>query len=90
MAAVAAEYEGQVTFIGIAGHGEVAAMQQFVSDTGTGALTHLVDDDGSRWQRFGVVTQPAFAFVGADGVARTVPGSLEPDALRAETDALLG
>lgn len=89
MAAVAAEYDGRVRFLGIPGRGDVAEMREFVADTGTGALTHVVDADGALWQRFGVVTQPAFAFVGADGTARTEPGGMDADSLRRAADALL-
>ncbi|MGH3979457.1 MAG: TlpA family protein disulfide reductase [Pseudonocardiaceae bacterium] len=89
MAAVAAEYDGQVTFLGVPGRGQVDAMREFVADTRTGGFTHVVDTDGSRWQRFGVVAQPAFAFVDRDGSVRTFGGSLDADALRQATDELL-
>lgn len=89
MAAVAAEYDGRVEIIGVAGRGRVAAMRDFVGDTSTGAMTHLVDGDGSLWQRFGVVTQPAFAFVERDGSVRTFTGSLDEQELRQAADELL-
>lgn len=89
MAAVAAEYEDRVTFLGVPGRGEVGEMREFVADTGTGALTHVVDDDGALWQRFGVVAQPAFAFVAADGSVETFGGSLDPESLRDAADELL-
>lgn len=89
MAAVAAEYEGRVTFLGMPGRGAVPEMKEFVADTGTGGLTHVVDADGALWQRFGVVSQPAFAFIGADGTSRTFGGSMDPEALRQAVDELL-
>lgn len=89
MAAVAAEHEGRVAFVGVPGRGEIGGMREFVTDTGTGALTHAVDADGAAWQRFGVASQPAFAFVAADGTVETFRGSLDPDALRAAADDLL-
>jgi hypothetical protein len=89
VAAVAAEYEGRATFLGVPGRGAVEEMQAFVADTGTGRLTHVVDGDGALWRRFGVVGQPAFAFVGADGTARTFGGSLDAESLRRATDELL-
>lgn len=89
MAAVAAEFEGRVRFLGIPARGELSEMKDFVADTGTGGLTHVVDVDGSIWQRFGVVTQPAFAFVSADGTSRTSPGGMDADTLRRATAALL-
>ncbi|MGH8934231.1 MAG: hypothetical protein ACRDZO_27240 [Egibacteraceae bacterium] len=74
--AVAAEFDGRVTFVGVPGRGEVDAMRGFVADTGTGGFTHVVDDDGSRWQRFGIIAQPAFAFIDADGSVETFRGGL--------------
>jgi hypothetical protein len=89
VAAVAAEYKGRATFLGMPGRGAVGDMKEFVADTGTGGLTHVVDGDGALWQRFGVVSQPAFAFIGADGTARTFAGGLDQDSLRQAVDELL-
>jgi hypothetical protein len=89
VAAVAAEYEDRVTFLGVPGRGAVADMKEFVADTGTGDFTHVVDDDGSLWQRFGVVAQPAFAFVASDGSVQTFGGSMDAESLREAADALL-
>lgn len=89
VAKVAAEYDGRVRFLGVPGRGEAEAMRQFVADTGTGDIAHVVDDDGSRWQRFGVVAQPAFAFIGADGSVETFGGGLGQDELRKAADRLL-
>jgi thiol-disulfide isomerase/thioredoxin len=89
VAAVAAEYAGRVTFLGVPGLGEVADMREFVADTGTAGMTHVVDADGALWQRFGVVSQPAFVFVAADGTVQAFGGSLDPDSLRQTADELL-
>lgn len=64
VAEVAERYGSDVRVVGVAGRGQVPAMQQFVEDTGTGAIDHVVDDDGSIWTAFGVYGQPAFAFLG--------------------------
>lgn len=90
MAAVAAEYEGRVRFVGVPGRGELDDMREFVADTGTGSLTHVVDPDGTLWQRFGVVAQPAFADVAADGTVTVSRGGRDVEELRAAADALLG
>jgi thiol-disulfide isomerase/thioredoxin len=82
VAAVAAEFEGRVRVLGVPGRGDVAEMRGFVADTGTGAITHVVDPDGSLWNRFGVVTQPAFVFVDRDGGARSFAGALGAEQLR--------
>lgn len=88
VARVAESLQGDVRFLGVPGLGEVGEMQQFVQDTGTGELTHLVDDDGSLWARFGVIAQPAFAFVSADGEIEVVNGSLPADDLIDAAQAL--
>jgi thiol-disulfide isomerase/thioredoxin len=81
--AVAAEGIGeQVPIIGVAGRGEVAAMQEFVADTGTGGITHVNDADGSVWARFGIVAQPAFASVATDGRVQVFSGALGEAGLR--------
>lgn len=73
---VAEKYGNQVHFVGIPGRGEVSAMKQFVSDTGITSLTHVADLDNSLWKRFGVTSQPSFAFVGSDGSVNTIVGGL--------------
>lgn len=90
MAAVAAEYEGRVRFVGVPSKGEVEEMRDFVADTGTGGLTHIIDPDGALWQRFGIFGQPAFVDVAADGTATTSRGGRDADELRAVADGLLG
>lgn len=82
VAAVAAEFEGRVRVLGVPGRGEVEAMQGFVADTGTGGITHVVDADGSLWNRFGVVAQPALVVVDADGTTRSFAGALGAEQLR--------
>ncbi|MGH3615970.1 MAG: TlpA family protein disulfide reductase [Pseudonocardia sp.] len=88
VAEIAAEYQGRVTVLGVAGRGEVDAMQAFVSDTGVGAITHVTDTDGTLWNRFGVVSQPAFVFVDRSGSTKSVAGSIGADGLRAAVDEL--
>ncbi len=88
VADVAAEFAGRVPVIGVPGRGEIAAMRRFVEDTGTGKLAHVVDGDGSIWSRFGVVTQPAFTFIDADGEIETFQGALPADDLRERLAAL--
>jgi thiol-disulfide isomerase/thioredoxin len=90
IAEVAADLEGQVAIVGVSGRGEVPAMKQFVDDTGTGALTHLADVDGSIWSRFGVVSQPTFVLVSPDGTTEGFSGALGEDALRERAEALAG
>ena len=88
VAAVAAELEGEVTFLGVTGRGDTTDMAAFVQDTGTARLQHLVDADGSLWQRFRVVNQPSFAFVSPDGSVETFAGALGAEQLEARASAL--
>ena len=87
---VATDFEGQVTFVGVAGlSSDVAAMQGFVADTGTGGLTHVADTDGAVYTGFGVASQTTYAFVDDDGTIEVVPGPISEDELRARTTALV-
>ncbi len=87
--AVAAEFEGRVTFLGIAGLGPVSDMQAFVAETGTSGFEHVADLDGQLWQRFGVVAQPAFVFIDGDGAAELYAGGLDAEQLRDVADELV-
>lgn len=84
----AAEFAGEVDVIGVAGRGEVADMEDFVSDTDTGSLTHVVDEAGDIWSDYGVAAQPAFAFIDDDGSVEVVIGALGEDAFVEKLDAL--
>ena len=55
-----------VTFIGVAAHSDVGAMQNFVSKYNLN-FTNLNDTDGSIWARYNVPWQPAYVFYRADG-----------------------
>lgn len=58
----------KVTFVGIAGRGDVGQMQNFVSKYGLN-FTNLNDGDGSIWARYNVPWQPAYVFYRADGTS---------------------
>jgi hypothetical protein len=66
------------------------AMQAFVDEFDLGALTHLVDDDGAIWGRFGVAYQPAWAFIDRAGGVEVVAGAIPDDELDARLEALAG
>jgi len=55
-----------VTFVGVAAHSDVAALQNFVSKYNLN-FTNLNDTDGSIWARYDVPWQPAYVFYRADG-----------------------
>lgn len=76
VAEVAETYSGEVRIVGVPGRGQVEAMNQFVDDTGTGGLEHVVDGDGSIWTAFEVYGQPAFAFLDGSGEIEVFVGTL--------------
>lgn len=88
VARVADELAGEVRFVGIAGRAPVTDMQAFVSDTETDGFVHVADPDGSLWTQFGVLSQPSFVFVSADGSAERVTGGLDADQLRQAAESL--
>jgi thiol-disulfide isomerase/thioredoxin len=88
VAAVAADLQAEVTFLGVPGRGAADDMRAFVQDTGTDDLQHVVDVDGSLWQRFRVVNQPSFAIVGPDGAVELFAGALGEQGLRERATAL--
>jgi thiol-disulfide isomerase/thioredoxin len=55
-----------VTFVGVAAHSDVGAMQGFVNKYNL-RFTNLNDADGSIWARYNVPWQPAYVFYRADG-----------------------
>lgn len=93
VAAVAAELEesgSAVLILGVPGRGQVPEMEDFVADTGTRGLTHLIDAEGSLWREFGIITQPAFALLGTDGEVEVVNGALGVEGLREAASRLTG
>ena len=58
-------------------------MKAFVSNYHVRAFSHVADTDGSVWKRFGVVRQPAFAFIDDDGTVTVEMGVLGAEDLDA-------
>lgn len=79
-----------VAFVGVAGLGENSDMRDFVEDYGVGGFEHLEDVDGSLWERFGVVQQPAYAFVDDSGEIEVYRGALGEDGIADRVAALTG
>ncbi|SDS76236.1 Thiol-disulfide isomerase or thioredoxin [Paraoerskovia marina] len=86
---VAEDLDGEVTFVGVAGLGETDAMVEFVDSTGVTGFEHVVDADGSIWTGFGVVSQPSFVFVDADGEMETVVGAMGLESLESTSRDLV-
>lgn len=79
-----------VVFVGVAGLGETDDMRDFVDDYDVDGFEHVADVDGSLWQRFGVVQQPAYAFIDDSGKVEVFRGELGEDGLAERVDALTG
>jgi len=77
-----------VSFVGVAGFSEVAAMRTFVTDLQLGAFPHVADSDGSIWQRYGVTEQPAYAFIDNSGKVEVVRGEMGPEGFAAKVKEL--
>jgi thiol-disulfide isomerase/thioredoxin len=86
--AAAAALDGEVQVVGVAGRGQVSEMEDFVSDTDTGGLTHVIDESGEIWSSYEVVSQPTFAFIDDDGTYDIVVGAMGEDALVERMTAL--
>ena len=84
-----AQYGDQANFVGVAGRDDSQAARDFLAAYSVDAFPHAFDRDGSVWATFGVRSQPAWAFIDADGDTEVVIGRLGEDRLRQRLDALL-
>jgi thiol-disulfide isomerase/thioredoxin len=64
---LATEYKGKVDIVGVAGMGEEKEMHSFVSDLDVGGITHLSDNAGVVWKRFGVTQQSVYVLLDRNG-----------------------
>ena len=85
---VASELGGSVDVVGVAALGSIDEMKTFVSDTGIENFTQLADPDAQVWGVFGVASQPAFAFISADGSIEIVQGSIDAQEILERAAAL--
>ncbi|WP_136245600.1 redoxin domain-containing protein [Mycobacterium intracellulare] len=90
MVAQAAAAHPDVTFIGVAGQDQVAAMREFVDKYSVKGFIHLTDTTGSIWTKFGVVQQPAFAFIRPNGSIDVVKSAVSAADLNRRVTALTG
>lgn len=84
-----ARYEGQVTFIGVAGRDSLEASQRFISDLGLEGFTHVVDAESEIWAQYEIFDQPAFALINGDGETSVFIGALGMDGLVEAAEALI-
>lgn len=90
VAAAVKSVGGTVTFVGVAARDEVPAMRKFVEQYGLGGFTHLADTDLAIWKRFGVVEQPAYAFITKDGTVEVITAQVGRDELMRRAQGLAG
>jgi thiol-disulfide isomerase/thioredoxin len=90
VAKTAGKHQGKVAVVGVAGLSkDTGSMRDFVAATKTGSMTHLADDTGDVWKRFGVTSQHTYVLIAADGTV-THQGALSGDQLEARVAALAG
>ncbi len=64
-------------------------MNRFIDGRGVEAFEHVYDETGDIWQTFGVISQPTFVFITADGETEVVFGGQGESSLRERLDGLL-
>ncbi|MEO6606588.1 MAG: redoxin domain-containing protein [Aeromicrobium sp.] len=77
----AAAESSDVEFLGVAALDSAGPMRGFVEQYGLD-FTNLADTEAAVWARFGVTSQPSYAFITADGDVEVVPGSLSASELK--------
>ena len=81
------DYGDEVNIIGVGGLGVEREMEKFIDRTDTDAITHLVDEEGEVWTRFGITTQSIYVLIDEDG-AIVHSGYLDNDALLEQVEVL--
>ena len=77
-------------FVGIAGLAPGGDFTGFIEATGTGGFTHLNDEVGDLWQRFGTEGRSTFMFVNDDETfILTSYGVMDEDRLIQEVERLI-
>jgi thiol-disulfide isomerase/thioredoxin len=84
-----ARYADRVGIVGVAGLDKAAAMPDFVRLAKVEAMTHLADEAGVVWKRFGVTAQSTFVLLDSSGQV-TFKGRLDADEVPDRVGALLG
>lgn len=90
VAQVVRRYEDQVQVIGIGSKDRRGQLDDFVARHDLTTFPNVADEDGSLRARLGVIGQPTWIFISADGSAEKVFGALGEDGLVERLDALSG
>ncbi|WP_433005430.1 redoxin domain-containing protein [Kribbella sp. CA-294648] len=64
---VAADYQGRVNVVGVAGLDKADAMRGFVTEQKVTGFPHLADETGAVWKRFEVTEQSVYVVLDAKG-----------------------
>lgn len=86
--ALAADYAGRASVVGVAGLDKVPEMRDFVGLAKLSGFPQLADEQGEVWKRFGMTQQSTFVVLDAQG-AVTASGRLDPAGLPGRLDKLL-
>ena len=81
-------YGADVTFVGVAGRDDLDPIVGFIDEFGVGEFAHIIDETGSIWANFKIVSQPSFIFLDASGEAETHLGALGLDGLSERLERL--
>lgn len=86
---MARQYESKVAIIGMGSRDSLSRLEQFVEDHDLDLFPHVADESGELRSTLGVVGQPTWIFISADGAVEKVFGELGEDGLVRRLDALV-
>lgn len=89
VAQVARRYEGKVDIVGMGSRDDLSRLEDFVDQHDLEGFPHVADESGELRAKLGVVGQPTWIFIGADGKAEKVFGELGEQGLVKRLDALI-
>lgn len=90
VSALADDYAGRATVVGVAGLDDsIENMQRFIDLTEADNFPHVADPEGVLWQRFGITAQSSFVLLDEHGVVDQ-RGLLDPTELPDRLDRLVG
>ena len=72
----------------MAGRDGLDPIYEFIDEYAVTAFDHIVDETGSIWSNFGIVSQPSFIFLDASGESTSHVGPLGLDGLSERLDSL--
>lgn len=85
---IARDFDGRVKVVGVGSLDDAGAIRGFADEVP--GVTHLVDEDGSVWRRFGILEQSSFVLLDAAGKQVLRSGYGEQVDLRSSVETLAG